>query len=317
MSTHLLPDERARALERAAGLAEWLQELRDTPYWSFLDPAAETAAALELAVTRSLAERMSLLARWAGPDGGALVPIFIEQDAHNVRDVLRGLAGGLAPERRIANAIPTPSLGRKELEALAHAESAGAVAATLTEWEHPLGSALLDEAGRSQTDLFRLEAALARRAASSSARAARKGGRRMRSFVRESIDAGNAVTAVLLAGARAEGEPTDYFVEGGENLPPDAFARAASAPDRAAALEALAAAAEGTALGRTLREPLHRPSALSNRILSARIDAYAKRSLQEPVTAVPVLLFVLRLRREAQLVRRALWTAALRGARTP
>jgi vacuolar-type H+-ATPase subunit C/Vma6 len=317
MSTHLLADERARAIEGSVGLSELVHALRDTAYQRFLDPGDGAAPALEAAITRSLAERMALLAKWAGPDGGALLPIFIEQDAHNLRDILRGIAGGLAPERRVANAIPTPSLGRKQLMALAHAKSPGALAATLTDWEHPLGSALLEEAGRTRTDLFRIEAALAKRAASVSALAARKGGRRMRAFVREGIDAGNAVTAVLLAGARAEGEPEDLFVEGGESLELDAFARAASAADRTSALEALAAAVEGTLLGRTLLEPLQRPAALANRILSARIDAYAKRRLQEPVTAVPVILFVLRLRREAQLVRRALWAAALGGGRRP
>ena len=99
--------------------------------------------ALELAVTRSLAERMALLAKWAGPDAGALAPVFIEQDARNVRDILRGVVGALTPEERTGSAIPTPYLGWKQLASLAQLESPADVAARLVAWDHPLGSALV------------------------------------------------------------------------------------------------------------------------------------------------------------------------------
>jgi vacuolar-type H+-ATPase subunit C/Vma6 len=268
-------------------------------------------AVLESAVARSVEDRITLLAKWAGPDDGALRPLFLEQDARNVRDILRGLVGALTPEERIAGAVPTPHLGRRRLAALARLASPAEIAARLVEWEHPLGSALREEAGANRPDLFRLETALARGMAEVAAPAARKGGARMREFVRESIDARNAVTALLLVGARAEGDAEGYFVDGGGSLSRAELVRAAGAPDRATALELLAKACPGTTLGRALGAGPAKPSTLSARILAARIADYAKRSLVEPLSAVPVLLFVLRLRREARAVRRALWAAAL------
>ena len=317
LATHLLAGEGLRGVERASTLAELAHALRDTPYARFLGPPDAGPAALELAIARSVAERMRLLARWAAPDAEALHPIFVGQDARNVRDIARGIVGALTPVQRIASAMPTPSLGRKELEVLARADSVGAVAAALVGWRHPLGSALLEEASQAHPDPYRLEAALARCAADEAAKAARRGGSRMRSFVSEDIDARNAVTAVLLAGARTEGDAADFFVEGGSSLSVDDFVRAASAPDRAAAAELLTQAAAGTVLAAPLRERPASPAALSARILSARIDELVRRGRQEPLSAVPVLLFVLRLRREARLVRRAIWGAALAGGRGP
>ena len=317
LSTHLLDPEHVREVERTETLSELARALRDTPYVRFLPSADAGAAALDVAVTRSLAERMTLLARWAGPDAGPLHAVYLAQDAHSIRDILRGLVGGLPPERRTAGAIPTPFLGRRELEALAHAESAGAAAASLVLWGHPLGSALLEEAGRQHPDPYRLEAALAGRAADEVARAARRGGPHMRAFVREEIDAGNAVTALLLVSARTEGEPSDFFVEGGDVLEREAFVAAASSPDHRVASDVLARALDGTSLAAPLREGAATPPALAARILAARIDVLARRGRVEPLTAAPVLLFVLRLRREARLVRRALWRAALAGGPRP
>jgi V/A-type H+-transporting ATPase subunit C len=315
LSTHLLDDEPARALERSGSLVELAHLLRDTPYARFLGAGEPGASGLELAVARSLAERMALLARWAGPDAGLLRPIYVEQDARNVRAIVRCLVGGLAPEHRVASAIPTPFLGRRELEALARAESPGSMAATLAVWGHPLGPALLEEARRRHPDPFRLEVALARAAAGEALHAARRAGRRVRAFVREEVDAGNAVHAVLLAGARTEGDMADFFVEGGAAVTREQFTRAASAPDRVEAAAILADATAGTALPAPLRGRPLTPAALADRIQAARIDGLARRGRQEPLSAVPVLLFLLRLRREAQLLRRALWAAALSGGR--
>lgn len=313
LATHLLDPEHGREVERVATLGELGQALRETPYARFLPPGETAPAALELAVVRSLAERMALLARWAGPEAGALRAIYLAQDAQSIRDIIRGHMGGFSPERRIAGAIPTPLLGRRELEALARAESAGGVAATLVAWGHPLGSALLEEASRKHPDPYRLEAALARRAAEETARAARKGGRRIRAFVREEIDAGNVVSALLLVGARTEGAVADFFIEGGDGLSRDAFVEAASSPDRVAASDLLGKALTGTVFAAALRKGPAAPAAVASRILAARIERLARESRLEPIGAVPVLLFVLRLRREAHLVRRALWSAALEG----
>ncbi len=315
LSAHLLADERVHEIEQAGDLAELLRRLRGTPYERWLPAHGGASTALETAVVRSLADRMSTLSRWACGDARALLPLFLEQDARTIRTILRGTVGGLTPEQRMSDALPTPLLGRRALEALARSESAGAVAATLAGWGHPFGSALMEEAGRTHPDLLRVESALARRLATETLSAARRSSRRMLEFVRQGIDADNVVAALLLAGTQREGEPLDYFLEGGIVLRRDDFARAAHAPDRAGSAEILAGATRGTPFAAALSELPPTPAAAAARILTARIDEMSAIGRVEPLSGAPVLLFVLRLRREAWQLRRALWLAALTGGR--
>ena len=313
LGAHLLSEERLAVLDRARDPGEWVDGLRDTPYSAVLAGREVGPSALDTAVSRSVAERMATLARWAGPGGASLAPVFLEQDARSVRALLRGSLGGLAPERRLAGAIATPALNLAALETLAATETPGEVAATLTAWGHPLGTPLLEEASRAHTDPYRIEAALARGLARASEGPARAGGRHLRRYVRDAIDTGNLVTALLVVGARIEQPPEALFVPGGGHLTEAAFARAVDAPSRETCADRLRRAVRGSVFEPPLREPPASPPALSRRILLARIDSLARASRSEPLSPLPVLLFVLRLRREAQRVRRALWTAGLSG----
>jgi V/A-type H+-transporting ATPase subunit C len=135
----------------------------------------------------------------------------------------------------------------------------------------------------------------------------------MVAFVREGIDADNAATALLLAGARKEGDPAEYFIEGGARLSREDFVRAAGAPDRTRSADVLARAVRGGTLPEALAGTPLTASAVARRVLSARIAQLTHRRRLDPLTALPVLLFVLRLRREAEVVRRALWRASLGG----
>lgn len=312
MTSHLLPEERLRRVERVSGFAELARELGESAYGALLPPPRDAGpVALERAITRSSAARMTTLSRWAGPAGGALAPLFLEQDARNIRILLRGLAGAWGQESRLAGAIPTPSLDRRSLEHLARAESAGAVAGTLTAWGHPLGSALLHEAGEAHTDLFRLETALDRGFARAASEAARRGGRHMRSFVAESLDVRNVLAALVLAGARREDDVVDLFVEGGTRLSREDFQRAVSTQDPRLAADVLRAASSGAPFAGAMAERPLGTAAVASQILAARIERLRQVSRMDPVSALPVLLFVLRLRRETTRIRRALWSAAL------
>lgn len=317
LRTHLLTDERLGRVGRATSMADLTHELRETPYGRFLPPPREVAArAVELAIVRSLADRMATLARWDGPDGKALAVVYLEQDMRNVRHVLRGAVGALGSEQRLAGCIPTPTLDRKALELLARAESPGAIAATLVAWDHPLGSAILEASEKAHPDLFRLETALARHLASEASDAAKRAGRHVRHYVSESLDDHNVVTALVLAGARSESAPGELFVEGGSALDAEGFAAAAAADGPLSAAEILAAATRGTLFEAPLGEPSASPSRVSTRIVAARIRRLAREERLEPVSAAPVLLFILRLRDEARRVREALWGVALAGAST-
>jgi len=315
LTAHLLRDDKLAALRRAESGPELLRELSDTPYAPFMPPREADPATLEVGIVRSLADRMTTLARWSGPEGPSLAAIFLEQDARNIRHLLRGVVGELTAEQRLTGCIPTPTLGRRALETLARTESSGALAATLVAWNHPMGSALMREARRTHPDLFRLETVLARRMAFEASVAAREGGDAMRRFVADEIDARNVVTALLLAGARFESAVAELFVEGGARLDARDFARAASAPDRPTSADVLSRATRRSLFEGPLRGSPATPAAVAERISEAHIARLRRDALQAPLTALPVLLFILCLRREARLVRRALWGVAVAGGR--
>jgi vacuolar-type H+-ATPase subunit C/Vma6 len=314
LAGHLLAEARLGGLARAGSVPEVLRLLGETPYDRFLPPTRDAEpAALELAVTRSLAERMALLARWDDAEAPALAVLFLEQDAHNVRLILRGGAGALGPAQRLDGCIPTPTLDRKALEVLARADSPSAVAATLTEWGHPLGSALLDETGETRPDAFRLETALARDLARRSVQEARRAGPHTRRYVAESLDARNVVAALLLADSPSESPPGEVFVEGGAVLDLEAFSAAVATADRARAAVVLAERLRGTLFEDPLSQPGSAPAAMSARIVAARVGSLEREARMEPVSALPVLLFLMRLRDEGRRVREALWRAAVGG----
>jgi vacuolar-type H+-ATPase subunit C/Vma6 len=317
LSAHLLPDEKLERLGRVPGIADLVRELEGTPYAPFLPARGGSTGAIELGVTRSLAHRVATLARWAARAGAdrALSPLFLELDVANVRVVLRGVLGELTTEQRLSGAIPTPTLGRRPLEVLAGADSVGAVAASLVAWGHPLGPPLLSAVRRVRPDLFGLEAVLLRCWAGHASSVARSGGPALVRFVADTIDAQNAIAALVLAGAHAEGPPEPLFVGGGARLGVQDFAAAAAAVDRPGAAERLARPLRGTPLAVALAETAGSPASVSSRVQDAHIERLARERRREPLTVAPVLLFVLRLRREARLVRGALWRVGLTGAR--
>ncbi|MGD2046673.1 MAG: V-type ATPase subunit [Gemmatimonadota bacterium] len=314
LTSHLVDDQRLLRVERASDFAGVVQELRETAYAPLLPPPRDLGPSqVERVLTRSLSARMDTLARWAGPGGGRLAPLFLEQDARNVRSVLRGIVGALGPEQRLAGAVATPWLDRRALQHLARSRTAGSVAASLTTWGHPLGPALLEEAGEAHVDLFRLEAALDRGWALAASEAARRAGGQMRRFVAESLDVRNTLAALVLAGARREGESVDLFVEGGEILGREDFERAAAAGDRMDAVEIVEGATAGSPLAEALAERPFTAAVVSARILRARIARLQREGRTDPISALPVLLFVLRLRNENIRLRHALWAAAAAG----
>ncbi len=311
LGAHLLRDEHVRSLDRCTDVAELAHALAGTPYARFLGARTAEPEELEAALARSAAERLGTLARWGDSDRRCLAPILLEQDVDNVRAVLRGIVGAVSHDQRLAGTMPTPSLGRRALEHLAAAESTASVAATLVAWGHPLGSGLLEAAEGAHPDPFRMEFALARGLADAATAAAEAGGEAMLRFTRESLDAHNVVTALVLVAARHEGEPTGFFVEGGLHVSRDAFARAVASAGRPRCAELLADATRRTLFAAPLREPPASPAAVASRILAARIEDLGRRGRSDPLSALPAILFVLRLRLELRRLRRVLWRLAL------
>jgi hypothetical protein len=316
LTTRLFGDEQLGRLTRAVSERAVLRLLRDSAYAPFI-PAHDLAPrTLDRAVGTSAADRLRLLARWS--DGGSLSAIFLEEDARSVRALLRGLGGGVAPERRLAATLPTPSLDGRALETLAQAESAGTIAATLTAWGHPYGPPLLEESVRARPDPFRLERELGSTFATAAASAASRGGETVRAFVSETIGAMNLANALLLAGVRTESPVEEFFIVGADRPGVDTFVQAVMAGNREACVEVLATAMQGTLFAEPLAARPSSPVGLARAILDARIRRLDRMRRERPVSAVPALLYVLLLRRETVTVRRAIWTASFRtGGEAP
>jgi len=133
----------------------------------------------------------------------------------------------------------------------------------------------------------------------------------MADFVAGSIDAWNIVHALLLAEAGTEREIPDLFVHGGSALALEGFLHCAATGARRASFQALRGILRGTMYEPAFHEPVPTPGEMEERILDARVTLLRRRRREAPVSAVPVLLFVLRLRREVVGLRRMVWSASM------
>jgi hypothetical protein len=145
--------------------------------------------------------------------------------------------------------------------------------------------------------------------------AERHGGPLVRAFVRDSVAARNVVTALLLAGARTESPTDEYFLEGADRPTLDTFRRAASAASRVECADVLGTASAGTFLAGPLATAGTSASTFARAVLAARVDHLWRQQRTHPLSAAPVLLFVLRLRLESEIVRRSIWSASYRTGR--
>jgi vacuolar-type H+-ATPase subunit C/Vma6 len=302
----LLTDVTFREVDRVEDLGALVKALRNTAYGGFVSPRESSAEGVELGIGRTAAARLATLLRWAGSDPEALYPIMLALDVQSVRAILRGILGAVPPERRLPGAVPTPTLGRRSLETLSRSDSVGSVAAALTAWGHPLGSDLLAEAHKVKPDALRMELALIGSFAREASKVARDD-RVMIRFVREAIDARNVLTALQLSAMRLEGAAGELFVTGGTALQLGAFVRVATTPKAPASMEILAREMKPSPLARALLPPFPGMAELSERIEAIRLEWLRREALVDPLTAAPVLLFVLSSSREAQRLRRALW----------
>ncbi|MBX6363836.1 MAG: V-type ATPase subunit [Gemmatimonadetes bacterium] len=305
--------EELAALPDEASLAEALERAGFPPVATAVAgaaPDAPRAALLDGSIRRMAAERMAVLARWAGPRVAALTVVFGDEDRRSVRAVLRGAVAGAAPEVRLAGLVPTPALPVRALEELARQPAPGGVASLLVVLRHPYGPPLWREAGRTHPDLFGMEAAVSATFAERATRGARRGGRVLREYVRELIDLENAMSALGMAGRAGDRPAAELFLSGGARL------------DRASFLDAVAAdiGEVGGRLGVAFRRTPYaavlaaypaNAAALERELLRLRIRRLRGLARRDPLGAAPVLLYALRLRAEVLDLRRIVWARTL------
>jgi vacuolar-type H+-ATPase subunit C/Vma6 len=305
----------AAALARA-GLA--------SPVWtgdaSAIDQVVRDRAASDFAILSRHGEAgdpaRSAIAGTA-PAAAPLWPVWLDEDRRSLRAIVRGLAAGIGPERRLSGTVPTPSLPAGALAELARSTRVVELAARLARRRHPLAAALAATAAPAAQpgapiDLLAIELALAQRFAA----LARSRDRALAIHVAQVIDAENTGAALLLAARggelaaeRAPGWRVDHaFLAGGRQLDRAAFSAAAAGPIEAAR-DRLASALAATPLAGALFAA--EPAALEDAALAWQIATQARLRRSEPLGLAPVVYLVLRRRDEARRVRRAVWRIAL------
>jgi vacuolar-type H+-ATPase subunit C/Vma6 len=310
LMTHLLDRADFEALLAAADLAELAVVLRTRGF--LLPDGPTTADAIELAVRRTAAARLRVLARWAGARNPLLAVLFEDEDRRSLRAIMRGAVQGAAAEERLAGLIPTPTLPERALVALAGQPTPRAVGALLTAWGNAYGTPVLEETAGTQPDLLEIEYRLSKvfaQRALRGARLARSG--LLLDYVRELIDLENACAALVLASGEAEIAAKRAFIDGGRHITLDVFLQSAAAGDAGSAGRRLAAALRPAGLGLALERWAGDPSAIEHRVLLHRIAAMHAAERRDPAGPASVLEFGLRLRAEAVDLRRLIWGVAL------
>lgn len=307
LSTRLLPRERLKRLAAAPDERERVREARAAL------SGAEGAGDLERMARQAAAASLARLARWAGHRTRVLPVLFEDEDRRSVGALLRGAAQGAGPEERLAGLVPTPTLPEGTLVDLARRPTVEAVLEGLVAAPHPWGTGLATGPARGAGDLFALGLEVDRLFARRAVRAARRGGPRLWSYARRTVDLLNVWSVLLAERWLPAAPPTGVFLEGGEALDREGFTRlvAAGPVERRRELAARLAGPVGAVLG----DPSIELSALEARVLRARIAEERRAALLEPLGPAPVLLYALRLRAQVVDLSRIGWGAALAADR--
>jgi hypothetical protein len=273
--------------------------------------AGETPADIERAVRGEAGRQLALLARWAGRRRHALAVIFEEEDLRSVRALLRGAAGAVPPDRRLAGLVPTPSLPEPALVDAAEAESPRAALARLAAWGRTDAEAAVPAATGVAPDLFGIESRLAQGFARRAVEAARRGGRRLRAAAAQVVDLENAWSVILADGFASEVPPGEIFLEGGRALERERFLGAAGARDPLVRRRLLAEAFAGGPLAAPFSDPATPWTRLEAAVLRARIDEQRRARRIDPLGPAPLLEFALRLRAQVRDLQAVTWGVAL------
>jgi len=311
LRSHLLDQAARQACARPHTLGGLARELAQRGYP--IESTAPDAPDLETAIRRGAAARLRLLARW-DPPGNATTILLAGEELRALRALVRGAVEGLPAEARLAGLIPTPRLPESGLDLLARQTGVADIAALLTRWRSPWAEAFAAARG-TEPDLLAIETGLGRLFARRTLAAASRSCRRLTEYARESVDLLNLRSAVLLAGRTDEVDPAALFLPGGR-LTRDDFLHTAAAPDGATLAERL-----GPRLGDTgLAEQLHRhagePTLLERGLAQWRLARWRAVARTEPLTAAPVIAYVLALQGEVTALLRLTWSIAL-GVPTP
>lgn len=306
LGTHLLDEASLALVERAA---EWRAIPRLLLPWLGCAEPPATPRELDAALLRRYGAALAVVERWLGPRRRFLRVLWEDEERRALRALVRGAAEGASVERRLEGAVPTAHLPERLLRRLAGARSAAEVVALAAGARVPLAVALAGiRFGPGAAGLLEMELALSR-AWAGRATAGTGGGRRLRAWVAEAIDAENVLALLVRESWAGEIKPEAAWLPGGRLLGEQRFIAIADIPEEAGR--------EGE-LRRTLRRGPVRaafdeakdPSAMERELLAHRALAAAVAARREPLGPWPTCAFLLRARRESLRLRRASWGLA-------
>lgn len=319
LSSHLVGRKRLIEAAQASDLVRMITLLEEASGESLGVAPGSSPPQTELAVRRAAAAHLITLARWSLTRTRFLTPFFLDEDRRSVRTLLRGAAAGSPPEERLRGLVPTPALPERALRELAAQRSVAEIAAQLSAWNHPFGSRLLAVARDPKPDLLRLDLVLNDIYITESAAAIRRSPRghdtrrELTSYVSDTADVENAMTALQLAGQPTTIAPEEFFLPGGRYLSRDSFLAVATSPSLAAGQALVEREFRDTpfahAFGGSLRD-------VEDRVLAVRLRDAVRKALLFPLGAAPVIAFVLRLRAEVRDLCLIIWRLAA-GAPPP
>lgn len=310
LASHLLTPEAIAGLAEAGDLRELSRAFAGLGVVPEEIPDV-TAPMLELALRRAAARELGLARRWLGPRAEVVAVALEAEDCRSLRALVRGAAAGVSAEARLTGLIPTPTLPERLLRELAGRSSIRDQAALLVAAGHPSGPPLLAAAANQEPDLFAVELAIARAFADRAIRGGRRGGKFLREYVGDLIDAANCRTALLLA-RRAGGEPPGpAFIPGGRRLTRERFERAASAGDSVSAARVLGEALGGGAGAALLLRHADSPAALEAALEEHQTERLMRAARLDPLGPAPLLLYLRRLRAQTVALGELVWSLDL------
>ena len=317
LALHLLTRDELVQLTDSCDLDELASRLHRAGIGEVPQGRGACASSLELAVRRTAAARLALMARWCGKRSERLVVIFEDEDRRSLRALLRGASAGAAAERRLSGLIPSPSLPERALEELARLRTPGEIVAILALWRNPYAKALQAEVGRLEPGLLRLELALGRCFASRAIRAARWECRELRRFVTEAIDIENVVSALLLAPGSTDVELEEAFLAGGTHVAREVFLSACSSGSTDASAGALAGSLKSTPFAEPLRRHAREPAKVERALFRARLREWMQEARFNPLSPAPFLAYMLRLRAQVMDLQNIVWGMAIGAPAVP
>ncbi len=313
LGTHLLGPAEFAGVEAAP---EWraLPRLLQAHLGDAEPPA--TPRELDAALLRRYGAALAVVERWLGPRRRFLRIVWEDEERRTLRALLRGAAEGASVERRLEGAVPTARLPRRLLHRLAESRTTADGIALAAGAGVPLAVAVAQvKVGPGAAGMLELEQALSRAWAIRAVAGAKGGGRRLRAWVAEAIDAENLLALSVAGSWTGELPAAEAWLPGGRWLVEERFTEIAGAADDSARDDLLRKAVRRGPL-RSALDAAASPADLERRILERRTAAAGARARREPLGPWPTFSFLLRARLELERVRRASWALAF-GAGVP